>query len=312
MAQYITKIRTESGDVQIDYNGLANLPSVNSKKLSGNITLSASDVGAATSGHAHDDRYYTETEINSKLSGKSDTSHTHTAAEVGAAASGHTHDDVYLKELGLNGATIDNRDGNWTVAISTTTNGTVPSTWVNVTQTNSENFYAQIAVKVNNDGNASRRSGDVWVRDKYGTAAWSKWTKISGNIACCAVNNGTAELLLPAKTITKITLNKLGINNDSFTLSDGGIKMPYEGNILVSGSVYFVGGTDRHCAVFIKNGNTEVATAQFANAKDAALPIGAKIIHVNAGDILTLNARDTDGGNCVPDNAGTHLTVMYV
>lgn len=33
----------------------------------------------AASSHTHDDRYYTETEINSKLSGKSDTSHTHTS-----------------------------------------------------------------------------------------------------------------------------------------------------------------------------------------------------------------------------------------
>ena len=31
----------------------------------------------ATAGHTHDDRYYTESEINTKLNGKSDTSHTH-------------------------------------------------------------------------------------------------------------------------------------------------------------------------------------------------------------------------------------------
>ena len=40
-----------------------------------NITPSA--IGAAASSHTHDNRYYTESEINSKLSGKSDTSHTH-------------------------------------------------------------------------------------------------------------------------------------------------------------------------------------------------------------------------------------------
>lgn len=41
---------------------------VNGKALSSNITLSASDVGAATSSHTHDDRYYTEAEIDSKVS----------------------------------------------------------------------------------------------------------------------------------------------------------------------------------------------------------------------------------------------------
>ena len=60
---------------------------VNGKALSSNISLSASDVGAApsshshseyaTSGHTHDDRYYTESEIDTKLSGKSDTGHSH-------------------------------------------------------------------------------------------------------------------------------------------------------------------------------------------------------------------------------------------
>ena len=36
--------------------------------------------------HTHDDRYFTETEITTKLNAKSDTTHTHTAAQVGAAA----------------------------------------------------------------------------------------------------------------------------------------------------------------------------------------------------------------------------------
>lgn len=34
--------------------------------------------GKSNTGHNHDDRYYTESEINSKLAGKSDTSHSHT------------------------------------------------------------------------------------------------------------------------------------------------------------------------------------------------------------------------------------------
>lgn len=42
--------------------------------------------GKADSGHTHDDRYYTEAEINTKLSGKSDNGHTHNYA-----APGHTH-----------------------------------------------------------------------------------------------------------------------------------------------------------------------------------------------------------------------------
>ena len=42
MAQYITKIRTENGDLQIDYNALANLPP-------------AESLGAADADHTHND-----------------------------------------------------------------------------------------------------------------------------------------------------------------------------------------------------------------------------------------------------------------
>ena len=49
---------------------------INSKPLSANITLSASDVGAAPTSHTHDD-YYVKTEVDTKLSGKSDTNHNH-------------------------------------------------------------------------------------------------------------------------------------------------------------------------------------------------------------------------------------------
>ena len=45
---------------------------VNGKALSANITLSAGDVGAAPASHSHDDRYYTESEIDTKLNAKAE------------------------------------------------------------------------------------------------------------------------------------------------------------------------------------------------------------------------------------------------
>lgn len=73
---------------------------INNKPLTANITLSASDVGASASGHNHDDRYYTETEIDTKLSGKSDTTHNHdTKYEAKNSVSTHNtsttaHNDI--------------------------------------------------------------------------------------------------------------------------------------------------------------------------------------------------------------------------
>ena len=41
--------------------------------------------GKAASSHTHDDRYYTESEMNTKLNGKANTSHTHNYAGSGSA-----------------------------------------------------------------------------------------------------------------------------------------------------------------------------------------------------------------------------------
>lgn len=88
---------------------------VNGKSLNADISLSASDVGArpntwtpsasdvgaSPTGHNHDDRYFTETEVTNKLAGKSDTGHTHddryyTESEIdtklsGKSDTGHSH-----------------------------------------------------------------------------------------------------------------------------------------------------------------------------------------------------------------------------
>ena len=85
--------------------------------------VTPSQIGAAASGHNHDDKYYTETEMDTKLSGKANTSHgnhvptTQTAnnakflrndntwqnvtpANIGAAAASHSHNDIYNESYG--------------------------------------------------------------------------------------------------------------------------------------------------------------------------------------------------------------------
>lgn len=42
----------------------------------------AAEAGLSELGHTHDDRYYTETEVDTLLSGKADTSHTHSASSI--------------------------------------------------------------------------------------------------------------------------------------------------------------------------------------------------------------------------------------
>jgi hypothetical protein len=85
MAQYITKIRTESGDKQIDYNALANLPSQPTLEslgaASAQHTHVPESIGAASAGHTHD----------LESLGAASVEHTHDPESIGAANAEHTH-----------------------------------------------------------------------------------------------------------------------------------------------------------------------------------------------------------------------------
>jgi hypothetical protein len=64
--------------------------------ISNTINLQTTLDDKATSGHTHDDRYYTETEVDTKLNGKSNTDHTHSYLNSIAAE----HSDVGINSYG--------------------------------------------------------------------------------------------------------------------------------------------------------------------------------------------------------------------
>ena len=69
--------------------------------------INSAIAGKAAGNHTHDDRYYTETEIDNKLGGKSNTGHSHVSSDVtgldsalaGKAAVSHTHAQSDITDL---------------------------------------------------------------------------------------------------------------------------------------------------------------------------------------------------------------------
>lgn len=151
---------------------------VNGKALSTNISLSASDVGAANSSHTHDDRYYTETEIDSKLSSKANASHNHNSAydAKGAAADVQENLNAVSDTLDVH---IDNLDIHFTTTERTKLSGIAAGAQVNTitgVKGNSESAYRTGNVNITKAniglGNVDN-TADANKSVKYATSAGS-------------------------------------------------------------------------------------------------------------------------------------------
>lgn len=121
-------------------------------------------------------------------------------------------DGKLFTQYGLNGCNIDNTGGNWTAAISTSGYGTVPTTWVNVTQFQNENFYTQVAMKCDGSSSATARDQRMWIRDKQASvsgAVWSNWKEIlttDSNVLWTKVwGNGNSGSAFGGQDITNVT-----------------------------------------------------------------------------------------------------------
>lgn len=117
------------------------LSTTSTNPVQNKVIKSALD-GKSNTGHTHDDRYYTETEINTKLNGKSNTGHKHvkaditdfptsmpasdvhlwakqsskpsyTASEVGAAPASHSHPYLPLSGGTMSGRILRGAGGSW-------------------------------------------------------------------------------------------------------------------------------------------------------------------------------------------------------
>lgn len=83
-------VATGSNHVAVD----AELSTTSTNPVQNKVIKSALD-GKSNTGHTHDDRYYTESEINTKLNAKANSSHTHTKAQITDFPTSMPASDVY-------------------------------------------------------------------------------------------------------------------------------------------------------------------------------------------------------------------------
>lgn len=179
-----------------------------------NVNITPSSIGAATSSHTHDDKYYTETEIDSKLSGKANSSHgnhvpttqtasnntflrndntwaTVTPANIGAAASSHTHKVSNISDLTATATELNYMDG-VTSNVQTQLDGKSNSSHTHsYAGSSSVGGSATSAVKLDTS-TAGDASTPVYFSGGKPVACTSLDLNTSGSSASCTGNAATA------------------------------------------------------------------------------------------------------------------------
>ena len=180
----------------------AELSTTSTNPVQNKVIKSALD-GKSNTGHTHDDRYYTETEVNTKLDGKSNTGHTHddryyTESEINTklnakANSSHTHDDRYYTETEVN-TKLDGKS--------------------NTGHTHDDRYYteSEINTKLNAKANSSHTHTKAQITD-FPTSmpasdvyAWAKAAskpsytigEVSGNLAASRISGTISAANLPS------------------------------------------------------------------------------------------------------------------
>lgn len=108
-------------------NGKAN--SSHNHSISNITNLQSTLDNKSATGHTHDDRYYTETEMDSKLDGKANSSHTHSISNITNLQSAldekahlvHNHDNLYYTEAEIDEKLNGKADSSHTHNISDVT-----------------------------------------------------------------------------------------------------------------------------------------------------------------------------------------------
>lgn len=135
---------------------------INGKALSADITLSASDVGAAASSHSHNDKYYTESEIDAKFDAIIGEGASETLDTIGEISAAITDNQDMLDTLNsaignkANVSDLSSHTGNTTAHITATER----TNW-NTAKTHADSAHAPSNAQKNQNAFGMITCGDV-------------------------------------------------------------------------------------------------------------------------------------------------------
>lgn len=319
-----TRVTTtwETGSPVVSYSiarsgmdGTGAVSSVNgvSPDSAGNVALTKSNIGLGNvpnvSTNDQTPTYTMATALSQLSSGEK------LSTAFGKIAKAISEFSGYVKPYGLNAINIDSTSGSWITEVSETGHGTVPKTWVTVMQMSCGNFVTQLAINVENSSTSVRQGNRMWVRNKYINGAWSTWMPFT---SLCSASRGSSASLTVTSDKVQITLDTwiTGTDNSGFSFSNGGVKVPMDGIVLVSGAAYIYGDakteTYRGTYLYKNDTNNEISSTWEVGKPYGSVAAPAVLIPVSAGDVIYLYARSKVSITCAPNNAGTHLDIMYV
>lgn len=177
----------------------------------GDINLTPANIGASAEGHTHDDRYYTESEINTKLNDKANSSHTHGNSDItgidGSKITTGTIDLARLPQGALERLTVVADD---TVRFKLTSSTIQKGDTVKVTSTG-KMYYVVDETKLSTEAGY-----EVYAT---GTAASVPWSGVTGKPGTYTPSSHThddryyTETEIDTKLKTKSNMNTYISNN---------------------------------------------------------------------------------------------------
>lgn len=183
--------------------------------------------------------------------------------------------------------------------------------------------YGHVKLSDSTSSTSSATSGGMAatpkaVKDAYDLANTAKKTAEElGKKRVASAYGSAASLSVPAKTITQITLDNWDAKSDSsFVFSNGGIKCPYDGYVILMGNIYYNSASEQKVrrGVYIYKNDIEIHSQyiDLYNPEQGTICSGTAIAQVQAGDVITLRARQSTAVTCIPNAKTTRLALVYI